>query len=61
MNSAFLCNVVSLIDPLGQQDLAADRYLKMRFKILPSFNIYNLPKKKKEKKYQSEALLFLKF
>lgn len=39
MNSAFLCNVVSLIDPSGQQDLAADRYLKMSFKTLPSFNI----------------------
>lgn len=52
MNSAFLCNVVSLIDPSGQQDLAADRYLKMSFKTLPSFNILQpaREKKKKEKK-----------
>jgi len=39
MSSAFLCNVVSLIDPLGQQDLAVDRYLKTSFKTLPSFSI----------------------
>lgn len=38
MNSAFLCNV-SFIDPLGQQDLAVERNVKMSFKTLPSFNI----------------------
>ena len=50
MNSAFLCNVVSLIDPSGQQDLAADRYLKMSFKTLPSFNILQPAREKKKKK-----------
>lgn len=50
MNSAFLCNVVSLIDPSGQQDLAADRYLKMSFKTLPSFNILQPAREKKKRK-----------
>lgn len=76
MNSAFLCNVVSLIDPSGQQDLAADRYLKMSFKTLPSFNILQPAREKKKKKKnqhkkptqktnkkpcQTEALSFLRF
>lgn len=55
MNSAFLCNVVSLIDPSGQQDLAADRYLKMSFKTLPSFNILQPAREKKKKRKKTNT------
>lgn len=36
MNSAFLRNI-SFIDPLGQQHLAVERYVKMSFKTFTLF------------------------